>query len=145
MPKPYQCLHYASKRPPLLAAREPSLDHPSNQPTNDHHEQVRIQQFHTPHPSLAVAVCPALLHHLTTHPHQKDGQIFNASQKYNWDSIPVNSMMSTPYGLELHCKFGSVCADILTHVYNLRISYPNDDILRSSTTWTLLVPSPTFY
>ncbi len=38
-------------------------------------------------------------------------------------------MTSTPYGSELHCKFGSVREDILIRTYNLRISYPMDDII----------------
>ncbi len=38
-------------------------------------------------------------------------------------------MTSTPYGSELHCKFGTIHEDILICVYNLRISYPNDNIV----------------
>ena len=41
--------------------------------------------------------------------------------------MPMSSMMSTPYGLELHCKFGSMLADIIIRSYNLRICYPNND------------------
>ena len=59
----------------------------------------------------------------------KDCQIFDASQKYYWDSIPVNQMTFTPYGSELHCKFGSIWEDILIRVYNLCLSYPDDDIV----------------
>ena len=73
-----------------------------------------------------------MLHHTTTHPCQnwkKDRQIFDASRKYDWDSVPVNQMTSTPNGSELHCEFGSVREDILVCAYNLRISYPNDDIV----------------
>jgi hypothetical protein len=38
-------------------------------------------------------------------------------------------MTSTPYGSELKCKFGSVPEAILIRVYNLRISYPNNDVI----------------
>ena len=67
--------------------------------------------------------------HILIKPGKKDRQIFNASRKYDWDSIPVNQMTSTPKGTELHCEFGSVREDILVRAYNLRISYPNDDIV----------------
>jgi hypothetical protein len=60
---------------------------------------------------------------------RKDRQIFDASRKYDWDSIPVNSMTSTPCGSELQCKFGTVREEILIRAYNLQISYPNDDII----------------
>lgn len=58
-----------------------------------------------------------------------DRQIFDASRKYDWDSIPINFMTSTPHGSKLHCEFGSVCKDILIRAYNLCISYPLDDIV----------------
>jgi hypothetical protein len=60
---------------------------------------------------------------------RKDRQIFDASRKYDWDSIPVNSMTSTPHGSELQCEFGSVRDELLARAYNLRISYPTDDIV----------------
>ena len=60
---------------------------------------------------------------------KKDHQIFDVSRKYDWDSIPINQMTSTPYGSELNCKFGTIREDIIIRAYNLRISYPNDDIV----------------
>ena len=65
--------------------------------------------------------------HILVKPGKKDHQ--NASQKYDWDSVPVNQMTSTPYGSKLHCEFGTVRDDILIRAYNLRISYPKDDIV----------------
>ena len=38
-------------------------------------------------------------------------------------------MTSTPFGSELPCEFGTVKEDILVRAYNLRISYPDDDIV----------------
>ena len=38
-------------------------------------------------------------------------------------------MISTPRGSELHCEFGNVCKEILIRAYNLRISYPTDNIV----------------
>ncbi len=67
--------------------------------------------------------------HILIKPGKKDCQIFDASRKYDWDSVPVNQMTSTHYGSELHCKFGTIRADILICAYNLCISYPNDDIV----------------
>ena len=67
--------------------------------------------------------------HILIKPGKKDRQIFDASRQYDWDSVPVNKMTSTPYGSELHCEFGTVREDILIRAYNLRISYPNDDIV----------------
>ena len=67
--------------------------------------------------------------HILEKPGKKDRQIFDASRKYDWDSTPVNAMTSTPHGSELKCEFGSVREDILVRAYNLRISYPDDDIV----------------
>ena len=38
-------------------------------------------------------------------------------------------MTSTPHGSELQCKFGSVREELLSRAYNLRVSYPTDDIV----------------
>jgi hypothetical protein len=62
-------------------------------------------------------------------PRKKDRQIFDASRKYDWDSTPVNVMTSTPLGSKLKCEFGKVQEDVLIWAYNLRISYPNEDII----------------
>ncbi len=73
--------------------------------------------------------CFFMSQHILIKPGKKDCQIFDVCQKYNWDSIPVNSMTSTPHGSELHFEFGSVWEEILIHTYNLHISYPHDDIV----------------
>ncbi len=41
--------------------------------------------------------------HILVKPGKKDRQIFDASRQYDWDSVPVNKMTSTPYGSKLHC------------------------------------------
>ena len=90
--------------------------------------------------------------HILINPGKKDRRIFNALHKYCWDSVPIDSMTSTSFGSELHCKFGSVRDTILTCMYNLHITYPCNDIMvhdndvkscyaRSSTTQTSLGPS----
>ena len=73
--------------------------------------------------------CFVMPQHILIKPGKKDRQIFDASRKYDWDSVPVNQMTPMPYGSELHCKCGTVWDEILIRAYNLRISYPNDDIV----------------
>ncbi len=59
---------------------------------------------------------------------KKDQLIFNAAKQPNMDAIPDNLMTSTNQGTELDCTFGTVMTDFLTHMWNLRISFPNRDI-----------------
>jgi hypothetical protein len=56
-------------------------------------------------------------------------QIFNAKFRPTPDAIPINMMTSTPEGSELACLYGSVPRRILQRVWNIRISYPADDII----------------
>jgi hypothetical protein len=67
--------------------------------------------------------------HILVKPGKKYRQIFDASRRYDWDLVPVNSMTSTPQGSEIQCWFGRVREEVLVWAYNLRISYPNDDIV----------------
>jgi hypothetical protein len=67
--------------------------------------------------------------HILEKPSKKDRQIYNASCKYAWDSTPINGMTSTPYSSELNCEFGLVRDAILVRAYNLRLSYPDNDIV----------------
>ena len=60
---------------------------------------------------------------------KKDRLIFNAAERPTIDAISVNMMTSTAEGTELDCKFGEVKRDLLTRIWNLRISYPTDDII----------------
>ena len=84
------------------------------------------------HPRLAGQICPTPFFHPTTYSRaggKKDRQIFNAAQRYNKDAIPVNMMTTTNQGTELDCEFGDVKTRLLTRVYNLRITYPDDDVI----------------
>jgi hypothetical protein len=67
--------------------------------------------------------------HILVKPGKKDCQIFDASRRYHWDSVPVNAMTSTPHDSKLTCLFRSVRKDILIRAYNLRISCPDEDIV----------------
>ncbi len=58
----------------------------------------------------------------------KDLLIFNAAKQPTMDTIPINLMTSTKDGMELNCTFGTVMTDFLTHLWNLRITFPDCDI-----------------
>lgn len=73
--------------------------------------------------------CFIMPQHILEKPGRKDRQIFDASRKYDWNSLPVNSMTLTPCSSELHCEFRNICKEILIQAYNLRILYPTDDIV----------------
>ena len=55
--------------------------------------------------------------------------IFDASRRYTPTSIPVNMMTSTKLGVELDCDYGTVLTRLLVRIWNLRITYPNEDIV----------------
>ena len=60
---------------------------------------------------------------------KKDRQIFDAKYRHDADAIPVNMMTTTQEGTELDCAFGDVLLRLLTRVWNLRISYPSQDLI----------------
>ncbi len=41
--------------------------------------------------------------HILKHPGKKDNPIFDVSQHYTWDSVPINRMTSTPQGSKEPC------------------------------------------
>ena len=67
--------------------------------------------------------------HILEKPGRKDRQIFDALRKYEWHSVSVNSMTSTPHGSELQCEFSNISKDILVRAYNFPMLYPSDDML----------------
>ena len=60
---------------------------------------------------------------------KKDRQIFDAASRHDATSIPINMMTSTADGTELDCEFGDVLNRLLTRIWNLRITYPDKDII----------------
>ena len=68
-------------------------------------------------------------HHLLKKPGKKDRLIFDASRRYTPSSIPINMMTSTKQGAERDCEYGQTLERVLTRVWNLRISYPAEDII----------------
>lgn len=60
---------------------------------------------------------------------QKDQHIFNATEHQTMDSIPVNLMTSPKDGTELGCTFETVMTNFHEHLWNLWITFPNQDIV----------------
>lgn len=59
----------------------------------------------------------------------KARMIFNAKLRHNEDAVSLNMMTSTHLGVELECGYGTVYQRIFERLYNLRISYPDDDLV----------------
>ena len=60
---------------------------------------------------------------------KKDRLIFNAAERPTMNAVPVNMMTTTKNGTELACLFGDVKTKILVRAWNLRISFPDKDIV----------------
>lgn len=59
----------------------------------------------------------------------KARMIFNAKLRHNEDAVSLNMMTSTHLGVELDCEYGTVYQRIFERIYNLRISYPDEDLV----------------
>ena len=59
----------------------------------------------------------------------KARMIFNAKLRHTADAVSLNMMTSTHLGVEMDCAYGSVYRRIFRRLYNLRISYPDDDLV----------------
>ncbi len=59
---------------------------------------------------------------------KKERLIFNAAKRPTMDSFPINLMTSTKHNPKLGCKFGVVIANLLVHIWNLWISFPDQGI-----------------
>ena len=89
-------------------------------------------QFAIPLRSWIARFVPRLFftpHHILKKPGKSDRIIFDAARRYTPLLTPVNRMTSTPRGVELRCEYGSVLEKLLVRIWNLRISYPNEDII----------------
>jgi hypothetical protein len=67
--------------------------------------------------------------HNLVKPGKADRLIFDASLKHDAFAVPVNGMTSTHEGIELDCIFGDTFKKVLTRIWNLRLTYPNHDII----------------
>ncbi len=59
---------------------------------------------------------------------QKDQLILNVTKRPTMEAIPINLMISTNQGTEMDCTFGSVLTTLLTHIWNLCITFPDHNI-----------------
>ena len=60
---------------------------------------------------------------------EKGRQISDAKFHHTLESIPINMMTSCTKDTELHSAFGDMKTRLYTCIYNLRITYPHDDII----------------
>eukprot|EP00984_Skeletonema_dohrnii_P026854 scaffold16255_cov75-Skeletonema_dohrnii-CCMP3373.AAC.2 len=67
--------------------------------------------------------------HIHLHPSKPPRQIFNAKARPTPDAVAVNNMTSTPFGSELECRYGDVLSRLFRRLWNLRITYPDKDIV----------------
>ena len=66
---------------------------------------------------------------IPNNPAKSDRQIFNAKDRPCPEAIPINMMTSTAEGSELDCLYGTVPVRFLRRLWNLRITYPQSDIV----------------
>ena len=55
--------------------------------------------------------------------------IFYAAKQFTAFSTPINMMTSTHLGTELDCLYGDVLLRLYERIYDLRVTYPNKDIV----------------
>ena len=67
--------------------------------------------------------------HYLTKPGKNDRIIFDAAFRPSPRAENVNSMTSTDTGVELDCQYGDVLKRVLTRIWNLRLSYPDKEIV----------------
>lgn len=67
--------------------------------------------------------------HLLIKEGKKDRQISNARLRHDATSISLNMMAAIKDDTELDCQFGSALHDLLSRIWNLRITYPDRDIV----------------
>ena len=60
---------------------------------------------------------------------KKDRLIYDAAFQHDAESVPINMMTEDAAEVELPCKFGHVKQRLYRRLYNLRITYPNTDLV----------------
>ena len=88
--------------------------------------------FVIPLPHWLASLVPNLFftpQHILEKPGKKDRQIFDGSKRYTPESICLNMMTSTKFGVEDDCLFGDARQRTWRRIYNLRITYPASDIV----------------
>jgi hypothetical protein len=67
--------------------------------------------------------------HILDKPGKPPRIVFDALKLHHPYSRSVNTMTSTHTGCEMDCAYGDVLLRLLTRIWNLRITYPNQDIV----------------
>lgn len=67
--------------------------------------------------------------HILDKPGRAPRLVFDALKRHHPTSQSVNNMTSTHLGCEMECAYGDVLLRLLTRIWNLRITYPNQDIV----------------
>ena len=89
-------------------------------------------RFNMPLPNYIARYIPHLFitpQHALTHPGKAMRLIFDASKRYTASSLPVNMLTSTKLGTEMKCLYGDTLTQLLERIYDLRITYPLQDIV----------------
>ncbi len=88
--------------------------------------------FVIPIPSWLARFIPHLFFtptHLMFRPGKDPRFIYDASRRFTPTSVPINRMTSTHLGVEFDCEYGTVFQRLMIRIYNLRITYPKQDII----------------
>ena len=67
--------------------------------------------------------------HILDKPGRAPRLVFDALKRHEPTSQSVNNMTSTHSGCEMDCAYGDVLLRLLTRIWNLRITYPDQDIV----------------
>ena len=89
-------------------------------------------RFNMPLPNYMARYIPHLFitpQHALTNPDKAMRLIFDASKRYTATSTPVNMLTSTRFGTEMKCLYGDTLTQLLERIYDLRITYPDKDIV----------------
>lgn len=117
-------LHWRMRNGPTVAKKLDQVDKTMNKEDKNN--------FVIPLPHWTARYIPNLFftpQHILEKPGKKDRQISDASKRYNPESTPINMMTSTPRGSEEQCTFGRVREEVYSRLYNLRITYPDRDLI----------------
>lgn len=60
---------------------------------------------------------------------KKDRLIYDTAFQHDPESVPMNTMTEDTSEVELQCKFGDVKPRLCGRLYNLRITYPDRDLV----------------
>ena len=94
--------------------------------------KLEKHDFVIPIPSWLARFIPHLFFtptHLMFRPGKDPRFIYDASRRFTPTSVPINRMTSTHLGVEFSCEYGTVFQRLMIRIWNLRITYPKQDII----------------